>query len=163
MAELPMVHVVDDDEPVRDSLAFLLEAAGFNVLTYASALELLAGRDQLAAGCIVSDIRMPEVTGLDLVRRLKASGWPHPIILITGHADVPLAIEAVRLGVHDFIEKPFDDGAIVDAVRRALEPGLSPDDAVRHAEVAARLGALTPTERVVLDGLVSGMSNSQVA
>lgn len=117
------VHVIDDDDGVRGSLSFLLEGAGFDARVYARPSEILdAVKDapMLGAGCIITDIRMPEMSGLELVRRLRIAGVPLPVIVMTGHGDLPLAIEAMRAGVVDFLEKPFDDEVLLDAVRRAV-------------------------------------------
>jgi len=152
------VYVVDDDEPVRDSLAFLLTASGFDVETFGSAAELLPRAEHGPTGCIVSDIRMPEMTGLDLARTLRAAGTRHRIILITGHGDVPLAVEAMRIGVDDFIEKPFDDETIVAAIRSALGSGGSPDDL--RAVAKERYSTLTEGEQALLSRLITGKTNT---
>jgi len=164
MATEPIVHVVDDDPAVRDSLAFLLDTAGLVSRSYASALDLLAAVDGLAPGCIVTDVRMPDMGGLEMVRRLSDLGVRHPVIVMTGHADVPLAIEAVRAGVKDFIEKPFDDDAFIASVRSALSLGF---EAARQDEqtqdIRGRLESLSARERQVLDGLVAGQANKVIA
>lgn len=164
MATEPIVHVVDDDPAVRDSLAFLLDTAGLVSRSYASALDLLAAVDGLAPGCIVTDVRMPDMSGLEMVRRLSDLGVRHPVIVMTGHADVPLAIEAVRAGVKDFIEKPFDDDAFISSVRSALSLGF---EVARQDEqtqdIRGRLESLSARERQVLDGLVAGQANKVIA
>ena len=119
----PVVHVIDDDESARHSLRFLLEASGFEVRDYPGAIEFLGalspdGRPQ--PGCIVTDVRMPDMTGVELIARLKEIGVDEPLIVITGHADVPMAIQAMKQGVADFIEKPFSDETILSAIRSAL-------------------------------------------
>lgn len=161
-----VVHVVDDDAAMRDSLAFLMETAGLTPRVYESALALLgaAGEGDLAPGCIVTDVRMPEMSGLDLVRRLTDRGVTHPVIVMTGHADVPLAVEAMKAGVVDFIEKPFDDAVLLAAVERALEGGgrAAPAAAVDD-EVQVRLDSLSEREQQVLDGLVAGHANKAIA
>ncbi|MBX7248638.1 MAG: response regulator [Caulobacteraceae bacterium] len=160
----PVVHVVDDDAAVRDSVAFSLETADLASRTYESALELLAALPGLEPGCVVTDVRMPEMSGIELVRRLKAAHAPHPVIVITGHADVPLAIDAMRAGVVDFLEKPFDDEDLLAAVRRALEIGSQSNaEDADQAAVRQRLEALSPREREVLDGLVAGHANKVIA
>ena len=159
-----VVHVVDDDAAVRDSLRFLLESAGLAARTYASAPELLAQVGELASGCVVTDVRMPEMSGIELVRRLKELEVRHPVIVMTGHADVPLAIEALRAGVADFIEKPFDDEAFLASVRSALEQQAS--TASEDAEVGAiraRLQQLSQREQQVLEALVEGKANKVIA
>jgi two-component system response regulator FixJ len=164
MATEPVVHVVDDDPAVRDSIAFLLESDDLKAKTYESAQALLAALPDLAPGCIVTDVRMPEMNGVELVRRLKAVDAPWPVVMITGHADVPLAVEAMKAGVADFIEKPFDDEVLLGAVRAALaeRAGLERQEAER-AEVRRRLDELSPRERQVLDGLVAGHANKVIA
>ncbi|HYE42553.1 MAG TPA: response regulator FixJ [Caulobacteraceae bacterium] len=164
MATEPVVHVVDDDAAVRDSIAFSLETADLAAKTYESAIDLLEALPGLEAGVIVTDVRMPEMNGIELVRRLKEAKVPHPVIVITGHADVPLAIEAMKAGVADFLEKPFDDEALIAAVKRALEEQAqnSEGDAER-ASVLKKLEILSTREREVLDGLVAGHANKVIA
>jgi two-component system response regulator FixJ len=119
-AEQAVVHVIDDDEGVRQSLAFLLRAHEIEVRTYDSAAAFLSAAARLRSGCIVTDVRMPDISGIDLLRRLKELKIVLPAIVITGHGDVPLAVEAMKLGAADFLEKPFDDAALLAAVRSAL-------------------------------------------
>ncbi|NJC41729.1 two-component system response regulator FixJ [Brevundimonas alba] len=159
----PIIHVIDDDAAVRDSVSFLLETADLTARTYESALAFLADSDR-PAGCIVTDVRMPDMTGLELARRLRESGSLEPVIVITGHADVPLAIEAMRAGVVDFIEKPFDDEVLLGSIRRVLDLATkaSSVDAERRA-FASRLESLSPRERDVVDGLVKGHANKVIA
>ena len=161
-----VVHVVDDDESARESLAFLLEAADFTVVSHASALALLDALPLDGAGCVITDMRMPDMTGLELVRALNARGARVPILMITGHGDIPLAVEAMRAGVVDFIEKPFGEARILDALARALEAGPRP--AAPHASdeetlVRQRLDTLSERERQVLDGVVDGHPNKVIA
>jgi two-component system response regulator FixJ len=159
-----LVHVIDDDEAMRESLGFLLDSAGMAARTYESAVEFLKGSGALAPGCIVTDIRMPEMSGLELVRRLKERGVPHPVIVITGHGDVPLAVEAMKAGVVDFLEKPFDDEALLRAVRSALD--VHERDAQEDAErrrFADMLEGLSPREKDVLHGVVAGKPNKVIA
>lgn len=157
------VHVVDDDDAVRDSLRVLLETAGFMVRTHASAAALLAARPK-SGGCVLSDVRMPEIDGLELQRRLHASGIRLPVILMTGHGDIPIAVRAMKAGAVDFLEKPFDDEQLLDALRRALEQSrrLHENEAIAAA-AAGRLAGLTPREREVLDLLVGGLSTKAIA
>jgi two-component system response regulator FixJ len=158
------VHVIDDDDAVRDSLAFLLETADLSVRTYASAVEFLDAVPTMPHGCIVTDVRMPQMSGVDLARRLKELGVPDPVIVITGHADVPLAVEAMKAGVADFIEKPFDDEVILAAIRTALERGGKDiEGAAERARIAERIAALSGREKEVLDGLVAGHANKVIA
>ena len=159
-----VVHVVDDDAAVRDSIAFLLDTDGIASRTYETAAALLAHAPAIEPGCIVTDVRMPEINGLEMVRRLKASGVTLPVIVITGHADVPLAIEAMHAGVTDFIEKPFDDEALLASVRAALAKGAEArDQALLANDILTRLDTLSARERQVLDGLVAGHANKVIA
>lgn len=159
-----VVHIVDDDPAIRDSLSFLLETTDIAARTYESAPALLARADRLEPGCILTDVRMPEMNGLEMVRRLAELGVRHPVIVMTGHADVPLAIEAMRAGVKDFIEKPFDDEALLSSIRSALAVGAEAiEQEGQGAEMRARLDSLSPRERQVLDGLVAGQANKVIA
>lgn len=159
-----IVHVVDDDPAIRDSLSFLLDTADIVSRTYESAAALLARADRLEAGCILTDVRMPAMNGLEMVRRLGEIGIRHPVIVMTGHADVPLAIEAMRAGVKDFIEKPFDDEALLSSIRSALTEG---EEALQQegqqVELRARLASLSVRESQVLEGLVAGQANKVIA
>ena len=159
-----VVHVVDDDIAIRDSLSFLLDTADIVSRTYDSASALLSRADRLEPGCILTDVRMPLMNGLEMVRRLGAIGVRHPVIVMTGHADVPLAIEAMRAGVKDFIEKPFDDEALLSSIQAALAEG---EEAVQQegqqVELRSRLTSLSARERQVLDGLVAGQANKVIA
>lgn len=160
----PVVHVVDDDAAMRDSVAFLLGAENIQTRTYESARSLLERRAQLEPGCIVTDIRMPEMSGLEMVVELKRSAVPHPIIVLTGHADVALAVQAMKAGVVDFLEKPFQDEALLKAVQSALSRG--DDEATRQkesAEIAERAAQLTGRERDVFEAVVAGDSNKAAA
>jgi two-component system response regulator FixJ len=164
MAGEGFVHVVDDDEAMRDSLLFLLDTAGLEARAYDSAQSFLAWLDAMERGCIVTDIRMPGMSGIELVARLKEIGVTDPVIVITGHGDVPLAVAAMKAGVTDFIEKPFDDRQLLDAVRSALarSSGIHAQEAERR-QVEERLAALSQREREVLDGLVDGKPNKIIA
>jgi two-component system response regulator FixJ len=162
----PLVHVIDDDEAVRASLAFRLEMADLPNRTYASPVDFLSVASSLKEGCIVTDVRMPEMSGLELIRRLHDRGVGLPIIVITGHGDVPLAVEAMREGVKDFIEKPFDDEVLLASIRRALAsqtPSQAPPapdgDRQRFEEM---LAALSGRERQVLEGVVAGKLNKTI-
>lgn len=168
MAEGPnsegVVHVVDDDAAMRDSLAFLLDEAGLTTRLYEGPAELLAQVESLEPGCILTDVRMPDMSGLDLIRALRDQGVRHPVVVMTGHADVPLAIEAMRLGVADFIEKPFDDEQLVGSLQAALQQGRAQRQRDEDREsVAARLASLSGREREVLDGLIEGKPNKTIA
>jgi two-component system, LuxR family, response regulator FixJ len=164
MSNEPVVHVIDDDEAVRDSLAFLLKSARLIVRSYASAVVFLNSIGDVGPGCIITDVRMPDVSGVDLLRRLKTLATGLPVIVITGHGDVPLAVEAMKLGAVEFLEKPFDDEALLAAVKAALN--RFERDARRdaeQAEIRERLDALSTRERQVLAGLVAGQANKVIA
>lgn len=164
MNEAFVVYVVDDDEAVRDSLAFTLGASGIHVIAYASALDLLADVARLQAGLIITDVRMPGMTGLELVARLKQLGVTLPVIVLTGHADVAMAVEAMKAGVIDFIEKPFDDAALLTAVDTARERlrGAAGRQAERD-EIEGRIAELTGREKDVFEAIVAGESNKSAA
>jgi two-component system response regulator FixJ len=159
-----IVHVVDDDLAVRQSLSFLLATAGLPVRLYESAVAFLDSTKEVPSGCIVTDVRMPGIDGIEFLRRLKARGFALPVIVMTGHADVPLAVEAMKEGAVDFIEKPFDDDLFIETVRSALDRNRqsSQRDAAT-SEVQARLQALSERERQVLEGLVAGKANKVIA
>ncbi len=159
-----IIHIIDDDAAMRDSLAFLLDVNGFEPQVYESADAFLKAAGAVAATCVVSDIRMPGMTGLELVRKLKGSASSCPVILITGHGDVALAVEAMKAGAVDFIEKPFDDATLLGAIRAALDARPeSEGDSSAKKEAQARLAELSPRERDVLQGLVAGKINKVIA
>ena len=120
MSSQEIVHVIDDDDAVRDSLAFLLKSAAFQVATYDSAASFLEAAAQGVSGCIVTDVRMPGMSGIDLLRQLQSQKSTLPVIVVTGHGDVQLAVEAMKAGAVDFIEKPFDEDVLLAAIRAAL-------------------------------------------
>lgn len=158
------VHVIDDDEAVRDSLATLLEAAGLAVSAYGSAGAFLDGIDTAQSGCVVTDVQMPEMTGLELLRRLSDRLPQFPVIVLTGEADVPTAVEALKNGALDLIEKPYSAETIVAAVRQALtQLEARSHRETWRSEAAERVAALSAREREVLDGVVKGLSNKEVA
>jgi len=164
MPSSQVVHVIDDDVAVRQSLAFLLSTEGFAVRVYDSAVAFLKELPQAQAGCVVTDIRMPDMSGLDLQRHLRETKSGFPVIVITGHGDVPLAVEAMKAGAVDFIEKPFEDEVLLSAIRVALSRNVR--DSERLARVAAireRLSLLSGRERDVLGGLVAGKPNKIIA
>jgi two-component system, LuxR family, response regulator FixJ len=159
-----VVHVIDDDEALRESLAFLLGTAQLRVRTYESATLFLDALAHAEPGCIITDVRMPGISGVELLRRLKSLQAGFPVIVITGHGDVPLAVEAMKLGAVDFLEKPFEDDALLAAVQSAL--GRREHDARRVAEKAEtceRIASLSARERQVLEGLVAGHPNKTIA
>lgn len=164
MAQTPTVHVVDDDDAVRDSLEILLQTAGFEVATYPSGDAFLERIPARPDGCLLIDVRMPGRGGLEVQEELRARNVTLPVVIITGHGDVPLAVRAMKGGAIDFVEKPFSDDLIIGSVRRALEIGASQrrlDNAA--AGVAERIGLLTQRERQVLEKLVAGQPNKVIA
>lgn len=158
------VHVIDDDDAARESLEFLLRSAGNEVRTYESAVAFLKALPAIKSGCIVTDVRMPEVSGIDLLRRLKELDVRLPVIVITGHGDVTLAVEAMKIGAVDFLEKPYDDEILIGMVQSAL--GMWQEGANRDAkrvEIADRISRLSDREREVLQGLIAGKPNKVIA
>ncbi|TPK42165.1 response regulator transcription factor FixJ [Mesorhizobium sp. B2-5-4] len=164
MAGNDLVHVVDDDVDVRKSLGFLLGTANFAVRLHDSAtafLDMMTGKIE---GCIVTDVRMPGIDGIEFLRQLRARGHTVPTIVMTGHADVALAVQAMKEGAADFIEKPFDDQILIDAIRSALDGGKQVGAThPQSAEIGSRLSTLSERERQVLNGLVSGLPNKTIA
>jgi two-component system response regulator FixJ len=164
VADSPTIYVIDDDDAVRDSLSLLLETSGFKVRVFAAATEFLDIVDSLAPGCVIADVRMPEMDGLELQERLAARQARLPIVVITGHGDVPMAVRAMRAGAVDFVEKPFADEAILASVRQALTRLAAAPARDELAEAAAaRVEHLSPREREVLEGLVAGLPNKSIA
>jgi two-component system response regulator FixJ len=159
-----IVHVIDDDAAMRDSLAFLLKTAKVPVATYDSASRFLEQSSNVQTGCIVTDVRMPGISGIDLLKRLREMKNAIPVIIITGHGDVPLAVEAMKYGASDFLEKPFDDDLLLTAVRAALsDQAAAEEDQAARAAIAQKLAILSTREREVLDGLVAGHPNKIIA
>ena len=159
-----VVHVVDDDVDVRKSLGFLLATADFAVRLYESATAFLATEPKEVEGCIVTDVRMPGIDGIEFLRQLKSRGLSVPVIVMTGHADVALAVQAMKEGAADFIEKPFDDQVLIDSLRSALTHRSQPIAAhPQSTEIRKNLATLSERERQVLDGLVSGLPNKTIA
>jgi two-component system response regulator FixJ len=159
-----LVHLIDDDEDVRRALAFLLGTAGLAVRVYESATAFLDRCDDFQTGCIVSDIRMPGMDGLQLMHQLQNKGSRLPVIVMTGHADVPLAVSAMKAGAVDFIEKPFGDDVLLAAIEAAFDHGSKALAAGQEAaQVRTRLESLTPREKEVLDGLLVGHPNKTIA
>jgi two-component system response regulator FixJ len=164
MSQSGKVYVIDDDPAMRDSLDFLLGAAGFSVRLFDSAQRFLDELATLEAGCVLTDVRMPGIDGMELLRQLNASARKLPVIVMTGHGDVPLAVEAMKLGALDFLEKPFEDDRLIGMIETALaqnETG-SKSDALT-ADMAARVTSLTQRERQVMQGLITGQSNKTIA
>lgn len=159
-----IVYVIDDDESARHSLEFLLDVAGVRVRSFASADAFLKAAPPLAGACVVTDVRMPGMSGIELAEELKRRGGQVPVIVITGHADVPLAIQAMKAGVADFIEKPFDDEVMLAAIRNALAQHAGEESAAAERQVVlGRIATLSPREREVMDGLVAGKANKAIA
>jgi two-component system response regulator FixJ len=158
------VYIVDDDEAVRDSLSVLLESKAYAVRSFASAREFLTAAPSLPVGCLIVDIRMPEMDGLDLQQHLTDRSLDFPLIVITGHGDVSLAVRAMKAGAVDFIEKPFASEAILSSLEAALSRLATPEkeDPVRAA-ATAKLRLLSPRELQVLQGLLAGLPNKSIA
>jgi two-component system response regulator FixJ len=158
------VYVIDDDEAMRDSLNFLLDSAAFSVTLFETAQNFLDVLQGLEFGCVVSDVRMPGIDGIELLKRMKAGHSTFPILIMTGHGDVPLAVEAMKLGAVDFLEKPFEDDRLIGMIEAAIrqaEPAAR-SEVVTH-DIAARVATLSPRERQVMEGLIAGLSNKLIA
>lgn len=159
-----VVHIVDDEESVRSSLAFLLDTAGFAVRTHATAQSFLDMAAEVDNGCLVTDLRMPDIDGVELLRRLKAAGTMVPSIVVTGHGDVQMAVEAMKNGAIDFIEKPFSQDTIISSILRAVDVAASQVDADEaRARTRDRLRSLGELEMQVLRGVVDGLPNKLIA
>ena len=155
---------IDDDEAMRDSLDFLLGAADFSVTPYKSAQHFLDALPGIDFGCVVSDVRMPGIDGIELLKRMKASSSPFPVLVITGHGDVPLAVEAMKLDAVDFLEKPFEDDRLIAMIDIALkQAGAGARSEAATLDITARVSSLSPRERQVMEGLVAGLSNKLIA
>jgi two-component system response regulator FixJ len=158
------IYVIDDDAAMRDSLNFLLDSAGFGVTLFDDAQAFLDALPGLTFGCVLSDVRMPGIDGIELLKRMKAQQSPFPILIMTGHGDVPLAVEAMKLGAVDFLEKPFEDDRLtvmIESAIRQAEP-TARSEAVAQ-DIAARVASLSPRERQVMEGLIAGLSNKLIA
>lgn len=159
-----IIYIIDDDDAVRQSLQFMLKAAGITARTFESAKAFMEMLPQITSGCIVTDVRMPEVTGIDLLRHVMKTNPDLPVIVITGHGDISLAVDAMKIGAVDFLEKPFDGQQLLTAVRSALS--READTGKRKADLTAiqdKLAALSNRERQVLEGLVAGSANKNIA
>ena len=164
MSEQQTIHVVDDDEAMRDSMSWLLEGEGYKVACYNSAASFLAARNAHMRGCLVLDVRMPEMSGLELHEKLEALGSQLPIIFVTGHGDVPMAVGALQRGACDFIEKPFNNEDLLTRIRRALElDNQRSARQQRDSAISNRLEKLTQREREVMQLVVTGKLNKQIA
>jgi two-component system, LuxR family, response regulator FixJ len=164
MAPRGKVYVIDDDEAMWDSLGFLLGSAEFDVTLFESAQHFLDALPGVDFGCVVSDVRMPGMDGIELLKQLKASSNPYPVLIMTGHGDVPLAVNAMKLGAVDFLEKPFEDDRLISMIDVALKQAKSGARTESdRADVAARISSLSPRERQIMEGLVAGLSNKLIA
>lgn len=164
MPDRGKVYVIDDDEAMRDSLNFLLDSADFRVTLFETALKFLDILPSLEFGCVVSDVRMPGLDGIELLKRMKSVHSRFPIVIMTGHGDIPLAVEAMKQGAIDFLEKPFEDDRLIGMIEAAIrqaEPA-SRNEAITQ-DIAARIASLSPRERQVMDGLIAGLSNKLIA
>ena len=163
MSHKRKVYVIDDAEAMRDSLNFLLSSANFNVTLYQSAQNFIDSVSSLDFGCVVSDVRMPGLDGIELLKRLKAVRCMFPVIIMTGHGDVALAVEAMKLGAVDFLEKPFEDDRLIGMIETAIKQA-EPDARSEAAalDIASRIATLSPRERQVMDGLIAGLSNKLI-
>jgi two-component system, LuxR family, response regulator FixJ len=164
MAHRRKVYVIDDDDAMRDSLNFLLGSANFNVTLYQNAQTFVDSVVSLDFGCVVSDVRMPDLDGIELLKRLKATRCMFPVIIMTGHGDLALAVEAMKLGAVDFLEKPFEDDRLIGMIETAImqaEPDARNEAAA--LDIASRIATLSPRERQVMDGLIAGLSNKLIA
>jgi two-component system, LuxR family, response regulator FixJ len=158
------VHIVDDEEAIRDSIALLLRSAGVRSRQYQDPHEFLATYRPDGPGCLVLDVRMPRMTGLELQQELNRRGWTLPVIFVTGHGDVPMAVEAMREGAIDFLQKPFSDEALIHRVAKALEQDeRARSQGVDRDALIGRLNALTPREREIAGRIVEGQANKVVA
>ena len=163
MTRASMIHVIDDDDAARDSLVFLLEASDYRVQAYESAVAFIDSSPDTDGSCIVTDLRMPKMDGIGLLRELRARSNNCPVIVTTGHADIPLAIEAIAIGAFDFIEKPFDADVLLAALRSALDPDGASATAQTRTEVLDRVATLSSRERQVFDRMALGRSNRAIA
>jgi two-component system response regulator FixJ len=158
------VYVIDDDDAMRDSLDFLLGAADFQVTLFESAQKFIDALPALDFGCVVSDVRMPGIDGIELLKHLKAGANLFPVVIMTGHGDVPLAVEAMKLGAMDFLEKPFEDDRLIGMIEAALkQAALGVKSEAVTLDIQSRIASLSPRERQVMDGLVAGLSNKLIA
>lgn len=164
MPRNPKVFVVEDDSAMRDALSRLLSAEGLTVQSFADAESFLGQYDRTQKGCLLADVRLPGISGIELMNKLIREGTSLAVVIVTGHGDVPLAVAAVKAGAFDFIEKPFDPDALVNSVRGALDCDVSHDHAQPAlAELSARLATLSPREREVMDLVVDGQHNKTIA
>lgn len=164
MLDRRIVHLVDDEEAIRKSAGFLLRTSGYHVQSYASGIEFLKGARGAEVGCVLLDIRMPEMDGLQVQAEMSARGVNMPVVVFTGHGDITVAVQAMKAGAVDFLEKPFEKAALLDAMDRAFARMARADvRAIEEAEALVRVAALTPREQEVLEGLAQGYPNKTIA
>lgn len=164
MSEEKLIHLVDDDDSVRRSVGFMLKTSGYAVRSFASGTELVKEAKKLEPGCILLDIRMPGLDGLEVQQQLRGMGVSLPVIIMTGHGDIPLSVRAMKAGAIDFIEKPFEKAALLKAIDEAFSSMAQSDfGRARSKNAAVRLQILTVREREVLDGLAKGLPNKTIA
>ncbi|WP_321338802.1 response regulator [uncultured Cohaesibacter sp.] len=164
MSEDGIIHIVDDDRAVRDGLGFMLSSLGLTIETHSSASELLERLDGAVVGCILADVRMPGMTGLELLDELKRRACALPVIIITAHADVPMAVRAIQSGAKDFFEKPVNGMALVERINEALkEARARAEDEALKASIASRIESLTGREVDVARAIMDGKQNKQIA
>ena len=164
MKKNPLVIVVDDDSGIRNAMRALLKSVGLESMQYASAQEFLAAYQPSQPGCMVLDIRMPGMSGLDLQQQLNLRGAVIPVIFMTGHGDIPMAVEAMQHGAFDFLQKPFRDQDLLDRIQRAIvRDGELRQSLSEHARIKVHLESLTPREREVLDLMTQGKQNKVIA
>ncbi|MBZ6383025.1 response regulator transcription factor [Sphingomonas sanguinis] len=164
MGDRRIIHLVDDEESIRKAASFALKTAGYDVIAYTSGVEFLRTAKSAEVGCVILDVRMPEMDGLQVQTTMAARGINMPVIVLTGHGDVSVAVQAMKGGAIDFLEKPFEKAALLEAVRRAFARLDDVDlRALQSSEAEVRVAALTPREQEVLEGLASGLPNKTIA
>jgi FixJ family two-component response regulator len=164
MSSKPTIHVVDDDEAMRDSLVWLLDDDRYDVRTYASGEDFLERFAPSPPACVILDIRMPGISGVEVHERMARQGVVTPVVFVTGHGDVPMAVDAIKRGAFDFVEKPFNEARLTGIIERALEEDAKfAGQTAAQTEIAARLAKLSPREREVLDLVVAGKMNKTIA
>ncbi len=164
MSDQRVVHLIDDDAALRDAVGLLLRTEGFKVTPYDSALAFLKAASPNAEGCVVTDVRMPQMNGIELIAKMREERVSIPVVVLTAHADVPLAVEAMKLGAVDLLEKPFEDEALIAAVCAALDRRSAEERRSRESQaIKSRLASLTRRENEILAGLLKGLSNKVIA